>query len=306
MPKKTKDLTENVENEVIKKSTTRKSSSSKTSKTTKEASSTTKKASTKKDDNVKASSKSATKKTTKTTLAKTSAKESKTKTSTKAAKTKTTTTRKSTTRVSNKKSSTEASKIKKVEILEYYDLPYRYNETIVKILAQTPTTLFVYWDISDEDKNNYIKNYGEYFFNNTKPVLVIHNITKNYSFEIDINDFANSWYLRVEDSNCEYKVELGRRPINNYVSISNNYLFISSSNDIKAPNDHILFESLPANVIFRNVKTNETTQRAIIHYLTKFKNSYNIKNFYKEMYQDENINFDKLTLNNPSSSSTFK
>lgn len=260
MPRKTKDLTENIENEVIKKSTTKKSSSSKTEKTSKttakKSSGTSKKAGTKKDDTVKASSK--------------------------------------------------ATKQKKVEILEYYDLPYRYNETTVKILAQTPNTLFVYWDISDEDKENYIKEYGEYFFNNTKPILLIHNITKNYSFEVDINDFANSWYLRIDDSNCDYKIELGRRPINNYVSISNNYLFISSSNDIKAPNDHILFESLPTNVIFRNVKTNETIQKAIVHYLTKFKNSYNIKDFYKEMYKDENINFDKLTLNNPSSSSTFK
>ena len=37
-------------------------------------------------------------------------------------------------------------------MLEYYDLPYRYNQTIVRILAQTPTTLFVYWDISDDDR----------------------------------------------------------------------------------------------------------------------------------------------------------
>ena len=30
-------------------------------------------------------------------------------------------------------------------IAEYYDLPYRYNQTIVKLLYQTPTTLFIYW-----------------------------------------------------------------------------------------------------------------------------------------------------------------
>lgn len=291
MPRKTKDLTENVENEVIKKSTTKKSSSSKTGTTTKKASSSSKKTSTKKADTIKASSKSTTKKISEKTMQK----EAKVKTSTK------TSTKKASTKVASK-----TNKTKKVEILEYYDLPYRYNETIVKILAQTPNTLFVYWDISDEDKSNYIKQYGEYFFNNTKPVLIVHNITKNYSFEIDINDFANSWYLQVTDSNCDYKIELGRKPINNYVSISNDYLYISSSNNIKSPNDHILFETLPANVIFKNIKTNETFEKAIIHFLEKVKNTYNIKEFYEEMYKDENINFDKLTLNNPSSSSTFK
>ena len=48
-------------------------------------------------------------------------------------------------------------------LLEYYDLPYRYNETVVKILAQTPKRLFVYWDIADSDREKYIKTFGEDF-----------------------------------------------------------------------------------------------------------------------------------------------
>ena len=46
-------------------------------------------------------------------------------------------------------------------IVEYYDLPYRYNQTVVKVLAQTPTNLFIYWDISDEDREQYVKEYLE-------------------------------------------------------------------------------------------------------------------------------------------------
>ena len=42
----------------------------------------------------------------------------------------------------------------KPDIIEYYDLPFRYNQTTVKILAQTPTNLFIYWDISDADKTS--------------------------------------------------------------------------------------------------------------------------------------------------------
>ena len=219
------------------------------------------------------------------------------------AKPKTTTTKKTT-----KTASKRTSKVsKKPEIIEYYDLPYKYNKTVVKLLAQTPTTLFVYWEISDEDKEKFIKEFGEFFFNNTKPVLVIHNRTLNYSFEIDINDFANSWYLHVEDSNSDYELELGRRPINNYVSIPNDYLFISNSNEIESPNDHILFEKLLNKILFKNIKTNTTTEKAVFYYLAKIKSSYNVKDFYKTMYKDENFDFDKLTLKNPSSSSpTFK
>ena len=64
--------------------------------------------------------------------------------------------------------------------------------------------LFVYWEISDDDIEHYKNTYGENFFETTRPVLVVYNETMNYSFEIPINDFANSWYLHVNDAKCDY------------------------------------------------------------------------------------------------------
>lgn len=192
--------------------------------------------------------------------------------------------------------SSSNNKLNTTNIMEYYDLPLHYNKTVVKVLSQTPTTLFVYWDISDEDKESYIKQYGEFFFNDTKPVLVVHNNTKNYSFEVDINDFANSWYIHVLDSDCDYSVELGRRPINEYAK-SPNFLQISSSNDIQAPNDHILFDSLNNNVYFRNVKTNYTSKKDIsLSSLSRVSKIYNVKDFYEDMYKDEYVDFDRLDI----------
>lgn len=135
------------------------------------------------------------------------------------------------------KKTTKKNIVKENKLVEYYDLPYRYNQTIVKILAQTPKTLFVYWDISDKDRKNYIKQYGENFFESTKPVLIVHNTTMNYTFEIEINDFANCWYFDINDEKCEYSIELGRRPkYEAPVEIPNNYLSITSSNKIESPN----------------------------------------------------------------------
>lgn len=288
MPRKAKEKTEVIEEKSAKKSTTKLLKKETTSKSNlnKEVSKNSKKT----ENKVSNKSKTSTKKAA--TKAKSSSKKVAGKSTTKTTKkaTKTTATKKST-------------KKEKVEIIEYYDLPYRYNQTVVKVLAQTPNTLFVYWDISDDDKNKYIEEYGEYFFNNTKPVLIVHNLTMNYSFEIDINDFANSWYLTVADSNCDYKIELGRRPINEYVTINNNYLYIANSNDIDAPNDHILFDNLSKFVYFRNVKTNTTTKKDIISFslLRKIGKISSIEEFYKKMYANEKISFDKLDLRNPSS-----
>ncbi len=227
---------------------------------------------------------------------------------------------KKTTKKTNLKTKTAQSK-KLAEVVEYYDLPYRYNETIVKILYQTPDTLFVYWDIADSDRENYIKQYGENFFNITRPVLIIHNDTMNYSFEIPINDFANSWYLHVNDSKCDYRVELGRRP--NYYNeeatkeiqekIHTDYIHVSSSNEIESPNDHVLFNTNENNTIkIRNVKNHSEKSISlfdIIKHLPSMKRVQNIpyisENLLKEMYvgiyQNEDVSlFDRIT-NNPSS-----
>lgn len=247
-------------------------------------------------------------------------------TATKSKTTKKSTARKSSTaaKTSSAKSS-KNSKVTKHSVLatEYYDLPFRYNQTIVKILAQTPNTLFIYWDISDKDRQAYVDKYGAEFFNDTRPYLVITNETMHYTFEVEINDFANSWYLHINDANCEYRVELGRKFIvnSNHNEISSNlssdntniltpyyvndYLYITSSNKMDAPNDHILFDKLGSSVFFRNVKTSITEQKDIstLSFLQKIGKVYNIYDLYKEIYHDELIS-DEFELNLPSSSSS--
>lgn len=190
-------------------------------------------------------------------------------------------------------------------VIEYYDLPYRYNQTIVRILAQTPNILFVYWDISEDDKKDYKKHYGDDFFNTTRPVLIIHNETMNYNFEIEINDFANSWYLNIKDANCKYNIELGRRP-NNYTSkVSEKYIRISSSNIIDSPNNHILFENFKPNVTFKNVNNNKLSSKDFgsIAFVKNMQNIYNIYDLYKKIYNDELLEELISNISNPSSDS---
>lgn len=224
--------------------------------------------------------------------------------------TKKTSTTKASTRKTSKKNSV-ATKESKSPIVEYYDLPYRYNETTVKILAQTPTMLFIYWDISDADRAIFVEKYGEDFFNKTKPVLIVRNKTMNYTFEVEINDFANSWYLHVNDADCDYSVELGRRPIE-YNTTINNYVYVTTSNDMEMPNNHILFDKLGKSVFFRNVKTNFSEEVPItsMSFIKRLGKVYNIYELYKEIYKDE-INIEELNSNDiklnlsSSSSSTF-
>lgn len=194
-------------------------------------------------------------------------------------------------KATNKKSSRTGVSKKKPEIIEYYDLPYRYNQTVVKILAQTPKTLFVYWDISDDDRKRYAEKFGEKFFENTVPVLIVHNKTMNYSFEIEINDFANSWYFNVNDAKCDYEIELGRRARTQEVSLPNNYMYVASSNVIEAPNNHILFEQNQKTLFFRNVKTNTTTAKDVsqFQFMKYMGRIYNIYDIYRKIYRENEL-----------------
>lgn len=333
MPSKTKEVNE----EKIKKSIASKDAPKKTTKsnsktTTKEVvAKTVAKTSTNKDTvastkkAVAKKAESTTKKSATATKKASTAKSTSKKTTKKAS---TTELKSGTKKVATKKSAEKKATTKRTkkaeplaEVVEYYDLPYRYNETIVKILYQTPETLFVYWDISDSDRENYIEQYGKNFFNITRPVLIIHNDTMHYSFEIPINDFANSWYLHINDSKCDYRVELGRRP--NYYSeeatkeiqekIHTDYIYVSTSNGIESPNDHVLFNTNENNTIkIRNVKNHNEKSISLyelVKRLPAMKRVENIpyiseellKSMYVGIYQNEDISlFDRIT-NNPSS-----
>ena len=275
-------------------------------KTIKKATSTKKTAKTKAVKDVPKTEVKSAKKTTKTTKtekkATTTTSKKKSTAKNKATKKASSTVKKSTTRKTTTRKASNRKKVVKVEPVEYYDLPYRYNQTVVKVLAQTPSTLFIYWDISDSDRKNYEKKYGENFFNNTKPVLIVHNDTLNYSFEVDINDFANSWYLHIPDSKCDYRIELGRRPIVKTEKLQDDYIYVTTSNEMEAPNDKILFNKDQKMVYYKNVKTGNIIEKPInnLTFITNIGKIYDIYDLYREIYEDENVE-NIYDLKNPSS-----
>lgn len=324
MPRKTKDeevkkaTKRNKKSDIVEveeKSTSikkaKKSTKASTSKSSKKVATIAKKSTTSKKDTAKAN----TKKTTKKTSTKSSTTQSKVATK-KASSTKTTakkdaakkTTKKATTKKAPSKR-TSSKKTKPITTTEYYDLPAAYNRTIVKILAQTPSSLFVYWEISEDDRKKLQEQYGEEFFQNTRPYLIITNETMNYSFETEINDYANSWYIHIHDSSCKYGIRLIRKPVNHNISTSNSVISIISSNEIATPNDHILFDKLGKTVFFRDVKSNREIEKNIssLAFISNIGRVYNIYDLYKEIYKNE-LNGDELGMGLSSSgfSSTFK
>ena len=118
---------------------------------------------------------------------------------------------------------------------EYYELPAKYDRTIIRLLVQSPTRMFVYWEVSDltiKEFNARYKNYSDCI-----AVLKVTNLSKNYSYHIPVSPFANNYYIEVEDSGCNYQVELGRISKNNFVNLYTSNVAMVPSNCPAASED---------------------------------------------------------------------
>lgn len=125
---------------------------------------------------------------------------------------------------------------------EYYDLPTKYNKTAVKLLVQSPTRMYAYWEVSDKTIKDFSNNNHD-DYNNCIPFLRITNLSMNYSYEIQIDPFANNYYIEVKDTDCDYKVELIRKE-------NEKTFLVTSSNTTHIPrsspceyNDEIIFRN---------------------------------------------------------------
>lgn len=129
--------------------------------------------------------------------------------------------------------------MKRVFKSEYYELPNKYNKTTVKLLVQSPTRMYAYWDVSDET----IKNFSSERYNHSTPVLKIENLTMGYSYEINVDPFTNNYYIEVTDSDCDYKIELIRKLKNtSHTIISSNVTHIPRSSPCDY-NEDIIFRN---------------------------------------------------------------
>lgn len=161
---------------------------------------------------------------------------------------------------------------------EYYELPTKYNQTIIRLLVQSPTRMFVYWEVSDETVKLFSEKHTSY--SDCTPVLKITNITKNYSYTIPVDPYANNYYIEVEDSGCDYKVELGRYSKSSFVNIfTSNQATVPSANPVSNSfdTDDILFANYLCISDKKRVKvfgSKEQYKRFVNQNHTEFENTY--------------------------------
>lgn len=140
---------------------------------------------------------------------------------------------------------------------EYYELPSKYNKTIVRLLVQSPTRMFVYWEVNDDTIKYFESMKMDY--SSARPVLKVKNITMNYSYDIPIDPFTNNYYIEVKDPDCQYQVELGRVQNNKFVNLC-------TSNTAMFPRNNPIYVGDSEEVIYRNYIKLDMTDKFTVYY----------------------------------------
>ena len=123
------------------------------------------------------------------------------------------------------------------------ELPDRYEETKLVLLPRDPEWLFAYWEINTSIR----KALGiERFSHGRRLILRTYDITgveefsgvnANRFFDIDVNDYACSWYIRTEIPNRVWCADIG------LMNENDEFIQIARSNVVETPSARISDET---------------------------------------------------------------
>ena len=95
---------------------------------------------------------------------------------------------------------------------EHKALPEGYGTTEAALLPRDPNWMFIYWEITDNSKNNARKEHGGDIFEKGRQVIRVYDVTGGEAakyFDIPVMLEAKSWYVNVQESGRSYCCEVG-------------------------------------------------------------------------------------------------
>lgn len=119
-----------------------------------------------------------------------------------------------------------------------YELPAGYGDNRIVVQVRDPYWMHSYWEISEDKMNSVRRDLGA-LLNNAKRILRVYDITNvlfdgsnsNKYFDIDINDYANSWYINPQEAGRNFCVDIG------YLLADGRFIMLARSNCISMPVD---------------------------------------------------------------------
>ena len=122
--------------------------------------------------------------------------------------------------------------------LQNYELPAEYGDTRIVIQVRDPYWLHSYWEINEDKINSVRLDLGTQL-NSARRILRVYDITNvtfdggnaNKYFDININDYATSWYINPQEASRSFCVDIG------YLLTDGRFIMLARSNCVRMPGD---------------------------------------------------------------------
>ena len=111
-------------------------------------------------------------------------------------------------------------------------LPKDYGDTAITILPKDPVSIFAYWSINEDTKRNLKDKYGQDFFQNSKLIIRIYDMTdkaRKTGFDVFIDANDNSYYINVGKFNRSWVADIG------YMTSKGRFISVAKSNVLDMP-----------------------------------------------------------------------
>ena len=112
------------------------------------------------------------------------------------------------------------------------EIPKRYNETYITVIAKDPNWLYMYWEFSDNTLkliNTMIDQYGSKLVLRLKDTETEDSFEKIIPFHIETNNGQGNRYLKVPEDGRVYLIECG------YLSKQGDFFHIAQSDPVSVP-----------------------------------------------------------------------
>ena len=84
------------------------------------------------------------------------------------------------------------------------------NETHITLLTKNPYWLYAYWHILEDTIKNFEDRFGNGSWENYNLCLKLVNLSTQKEYLLPINNYADSWYIKIGDTHCQWRVYLGK------------------------------------------------------------------------------------------------
>ncbi|MBI1234874.1 MAG: DUF4912 domain-containing protein, partial [Alphaproteobacteria bacterium] len=109
------------------------------------------------------------------------------------------------------------------------ELPLEYGDTKIVLLTRDPEWIFAYWEINPETRKKHGLTRGVH----SKAIaLRVHTLASRGhipSYDVPVNDYTSSWYVRVPAGGSRFRVDLGT------FDAKGGFVTLASSNEIEVP-----------------------------------------------------------------------